>query len=282
MQENTLDPKQKLDLLINSDTTMAIATTVYIIKDGKVLLMNQTKPHTVVDNNYVGVGGKTLIRTYLTQDKEKVRHDIAVSSMMSGIFQIREKMEELAVREVEEEIGLTLDENKLEDIGTTEVRLLNKKSNEIWYIKNYVYYADGTEGKITECDEGILEFVPVDEVKSKKMLPHDRIILGERNPSTYIQSMNDDIHNIKQLRIYQKRKNQGMYILVSDYQSKEYNASGIITEEDEQIPEEYKMLTKNIPKEKLREYLRILGISEKVVGTINKNDIPMDLDSYIR
>lgn len=76
MLESALDPKQEVNFLIDNDTTIAIATTVYIIKDGKVLLMNQTKPHTVVDKYYVGIGGKTPIRTYLNEDKEKVRQDV--------------------------------------------------------------------------------------------------------------------------------------------------------------------------------------------------------------
>lgn len=167
--------------------------------------------------------------------------------MISGKFEIQEPMEDLAVREVREEVGLILSKDKLQDIGITEVRLLNKKTNEIWYIKNYIYYADGTEGEITECDEGILEFVPIEEVKTKQMLPHDRIIFGEKNSTTYIQSMNDDIHNLKQLRIYQQRQEQGIYILLPDFQSKPYDVKGIITEETNEIPEQYKMLTKDIP-----------------------------------
>lgn len=282
MLENNLDPRQELNFLIDDDTTIAVATTVYIIKDGKVLLMNQTKQHTVVDNYYIGIGGKTPIKTYLNENKEKVRHDITVSSMLSGKFEIQESMENLAIREVKEEIGLRLNKDKLQDIGITEVRLLNQKTNEIWYIKNYIYYADGTEGEITECDEGILEFIPIEEIKTKQMLPHDRIIFDEKNPTTYIQSMNDDIHNLKQLRIYQQRQEQGIYILIPDLYSKHYDVRGIITEETNEIPEQYKMLIKNIPENKLREYLKMLGISEKVIGTINKDNSPIDIDKCIR
>ena len=125
MLENTLDPKQRLNFLIDDNTIIAIATTVYIIKDGKVLLMKQTKPNTVVDKYYIGIGGKTPIRTYLNRDREKVRQDVMVSSMLSGKFEIQELMENLAIREVKEEVGLTLSKNKLQDIGITEVRLLN-------------------------------------------------------------------------------------------------------------------------------------------------------------
>ncbi len=280
--EKTLNPQQELDFLIDDNTTIAIATTVYIIKDGKVLLMKQTKSHSVVGEYYVGIGGKTPIKTYLSDDKEKVQHDTVISSMLSGKFDIQEPVEDLAVREVKEEVGLTLDKEKLRDIGMTEVRLLNQKSNELWYIKNYIYYAEGTEGEITESDEGILEFVSVEEIKSKPMLPHDRIIFGEKNPTIHIQSMNDDIHDIKQLRIHLKKQDQGMYILLPDFQSRPFQIKGIITRETDEIPEEYKMLIKVLPESKLKEYLKMLGISEQIIGTIDKDNLPIDLEDYIK
>lgn len=281
MIESKLNPRQELNLCIDDNTKVAIATTVYIIKDEKVLLMKQTKPNTVVDKYYVGIGGKTAIRTYLSEDNEKVGNDIMVSSMLSGKLEIQESMEDLAIREVREEVGLRLVKDKLQDIGITEVRLLNQRVNEIWYIKNYIYYADGTEGEITECDEGELEFVPLGEVKTKPMLPHDRIIFGEKNPTSYIQSMNDDIHNLKQLRICQKRQGKGIYILLPNLQLKPCDVKGIITEETSEIPEEYKILIKSIPEEKLRAYLKSLGILERIVGTISKDNLPIDIDQYI-
>ena len=281
MNESKLNPKQELNLCMDDDTKVAIATTVYIIKDEKVLLMKQTKPHSVVDKYYVGIGGKTPIRTYLSKDKEKVGYDAMISSMLSGKFEIQESMEDLAIREVNEEVGLSLIKDKLQDIGITEVRLLNQKVNELWYIKNYIYYANGTEGKIRECDEGTLEFVPIGEVRTKPMLPHDRIIFGEKNPTTYIQSMNDDIHNLKQLRICQKRQGKGIYILLPDLQANPHDIKGIITEETSDIPKEYRMLTKSIPEEKLRAYLKSLGILERTVGTISKDNLPIDIEQYI-
>lgn len=42
------------------------------------------------------------------------------------------------------------------------------------------------------------------------------------------------------------------------------------------------MLTKDIPEKKVREYLKTLGILERVVGTINKDNLPIDIDKYIR
>ena len=138
--DDAQNPQQELNFLIDDATTVAIATTVYIIRDGKVLLMKQTKPHSVVDKYYVGIGGKTPIKTYLSDSKEKVNYDVMVSSMLNETFEIQESIEDLAVREVEEEVGITLDKEELQDIGLTEVRLLNQKSNELWYIKNYILF----------------------------------------------------------------------------------------------------------------------------------------------
>ncbi len=280
--DSSTDPRQGLNFLIDDHTNVAIATTVYIIKEGKVLLMKQTKPHTVVDGYYVGIGGKTPIKTNLKQDREKVRQDVMVSSFLSGTFELKETMEDLAVREVKEEVGLTLHKGKLQDIGISEVRLLNQKSNEIWYIKNYIYYIDGSEGEITECDEGTLEFVPIDDIRTKAMLLHDRIIFGERNPSTYIQSMNDEIHHLKQLRICQEKYGKKIYIILPDFESKPDTVIGVVTEESYEMPSQFKMATKYIPENKLREYLKTLGISEKVVGKINKDNSPIEIDKYIK
>lgn len=54
-----------------------------------------------------------------------------------------------------------------------------------------------------------------------------------------------------------------------------------ITEETSEIPEQYKMLMKAIPEEKLRAYLKSLGILERIVGTISKDNLPIDIDQYI-
>lgn len=282
MLTKPLDPRQDLNFLIDDNTREVVAVTVYIIKDGKVLRMRQTKPHTVVGGYYVGVGGKTPIKTYQNKSYEKTRHDVIVSSMLSGEFALEESPEELAAREVREEVGLLLNPDKLEDIGITTVRLLNSKSNELWHIKNFIYYADGTEGKLKDCDEGILEWISIEDVKKIKMLPHDKIILGEKRPGIYIESINDDIHALKQLRIQLRRGEENLYILVRDFDSEDYGVSGVITRRTNEIPVEYEELVKHIPEDKLREILGTLGILEKVVRKINKDNCPIDLDFYIK
>ena len=114
------------------------------------------------------------------------------------------------------------------------------------------------------------------------MLPHDKIILGEKRPGIYIQSMNDDIHNLKQLRIQLKRGKENLYILVRGLDSEDYGVSGVRTRRTNEIPAEYEELARHITEEKLRDILKTLGILEKEVGKINKGNSPIDLDGYIK
>ena len=282
MLTNSIDPRQGLDFRINENTKDAFAVTVYIIKDGKVLLMRQTKPHTVVAGYYVGIGGKTSITTNLSQRHEKTRHDVIISAMQSGKFALGESMRELGARETNEETGLSLDSNKLQDIGITVVRLLNGKSDELWYIQNFIYYADGTEGELKDCDEGILEWIPIEDVKNIKMLPHDKIILGEKSQGMYIESINDDIHGLKRLRIKLEKGEETLYILVTDFDSEDYEVSGDKTQKIYEIPAGYQEITKHIPEDKLREILGKLRNLEKEVGKINQDNCTIDIAGYLR
>ncbi len=284
MSENILnpnDPRQVLDFCSDDNTLEAFAVTVYIIRDGKVLLMRQTKPNTVVPDSYVGIGGKTTVKTYLTRSAEKTNYDVVTSSLLSGKFDLGESMESLAVREVKEEVGLDLDQERLENIGMSSVRLLNPKTNEIWHIKNFIYYADTTEFNeedLTDCIEGKLEFVPISELSQKPMLLHDKIILNEKNPSTYIESIVDTSHKVSRLRIKQQKGKQVIYVLLPDGESNPHKVYGVLTETTEEIPETYSKWVKDIPKEKLKEFLESLGILEQEIGRFGGEDCPIDLD----
>ena len=120
------------DFSLTDHTTEPIAVTVYIIKDDKVLLLNQTKSHTVVPDLWVGIGGKAPINSYLGTTSEKTNHDVLMTSLISGKLQSSESLEQIAAREVNEETGLTIDSSKLNYIGASTVRLLNNKTDELW------------------------------------------------------------------------------------------------------------------------------------------------------
>lgn len=258
------DPMIPLDFNLTDDTKDAIAVTVYIIKDGKVLLLNQTKSHTVVPDLWVGIGGKTPVQTYLSTTSEKTNHQVVISSLYTGDLQIPEHLEQVAAREVNEETGLTIDPAKLQDIGSSTVRLRNHKTDELWRIFNYVYNADGTEGQLSECDEGTLEWFPIEQVPTLPMHRHDKIIFNEKDPSTSIETIIDDINSEYRLRITKEKNRKKIHILLPSFKSEPHTIKGVITKPTDYQPGIkdylYNELPKHLPPESLKSYLDNLGI----------------------
>ena len=257
------DPMMPLDFNLTDDTKEAIAVTVYIIKDGKVLLLNQTKSHTVVPDLWVGIGGKTPVQTYLSTTSEKTNHQVIISSLLSSQLKIPAPLEQVDAREVNEETGLTIDPAKLQDIGSSTVRLLNHKTDELWRISNFIYYADGTEGQLSECDEGTLEWFPIEQVPTLPMHRHDKIIFHEQAPSMRIETIIDDINSEYRLRITKEKDGKKIHILLPSFKSEPNTVKGVITQTTDYPPDIKKYLlqelTKPLPPESLKSYLEHLG-----------------------
>ena len=241
------DPMIPLDFNLTDDTKDAIAVTVYIIKDGKVLLLNQTKSHTVVPDLLVGIGGKTPVQTYLSTTSEKTNHQVVISSLYTGKLQIPEPLKQVAAREVNEETGLTIDPAKLQDIGSSTVRLRNHKTDELWRIFNYVYNADGTEGQLSECDEGTLEWFPIEQIPELPMHRHDKVIFHEQDPSIYIETIIDDINSEYRLRITKEKNGKILHILLPSFKSAPHTIKGVITQPTDYGPA-YDELFKQVKK----------------------------------
>ena len=257
------DPMTPLDFNLTDDTKEAIAVTVYIIKDGKVLLLNQTKSHTVVPDLWVGIGGKTPVQTYLGTTSEKTHHEVIISSLYTGDLQIPEPLEQVAAREVNEETGLTIDPAKLQDIGSSTVRLLNSRTDELWRIFNFVYKANGSEGQLSECDEGTLEWFPIGEISELPMHRHDKIIFNEKDPSTSIETIIDDINSEYRLRITKGKNGKKIHILLPSFKSVPNTVKGVITQTTDYPPDIQNYLLQELPKhlphESLKSYLDNLG-----------------------
>lgn len=98
----------------------------------------------------------------------------------------------------------------------------------------------------------------------------------------YIESINDDIHGLKRLRIKLEKGEETLYILVIDFDSEDYEVSGDKTQKIYEIPAGYQEITKHIPEDKLRAILGKLGILEKEVGEINQDNCPIDIAGYLR
>lgn len=129
-----------------SDAVKSPLTTLcYIEQDGKYLMMHRIKKdHDVNEGKWIGVGGH---------------------------FEAGESPEECLVREVKEETGLTLTEWSFRGIVTF-------TSDE--YPTEYMclYTAKGFEGELKEdCQEGILRWVPKEEVLNLRLWEGDKVFL---------------------------------------------------------------------------------------------------------
>lgn len=123
---------------------MKNTTLCYIRRSGSYLLLHRTKKeHDLNEGKWIGVGGK---------------------------FEEGESPEECLLREVREETGLTLTDYALRGIVTFVSRRWETE-----YM--YLYTADGFTGELTDCDEGVLRWVPISRVEELPLWEGDRIFL---------------------------------------------------------------------------------------------------------
>ncbi len=123
---------------------MKNTTLCYIRKDDSYLMLHRVKKENDLNRDkWIGVGGK---------------------------FLPDESPEECLIRETLEETGLTLTRFSLRGIVT-----FVSARWETEYM--YLYTADGFEGTISDCDEGVLEWVPIARVPELELWEGDRIFL---------------------------------------------------------------------------------------------------------
>lgn len=122
-----------------------LTTLCYVEQDGKYLMMHRVKKdHDVNEGKWIGVGGH---------------------------FEEGESPEECLVREVREETGLTLTDWRFRGIITF-------TSDE--YPTEYMclYTAEGFTGELKEdCPEGVLQWVPKEEVLNLRLWEGDKVFL---------------------------------------------------------------------------------------------------------
>ncbi|MBO4462254.1 MAG: 8-oxo-dGTP diphosphatase [Lachnospiraceae bacterium] len=125
---------------------MLNTTLCYIEKDNKYLMLHRVKKVNDLNHDkWVGIGGK---------------------------FMENETPEECLLREVKEETGLTLTEYRLRGIVTF---LSDKWEGEYMYL----FTATDYTGEMIECDEGNLEWVPVDKVCDLPIWEGDKLFFNE-------------------------------------------------------------------------------------------------------
>ena len=123
---------------------MINTTLCYIEKDGKYLMLHRIKKKNDLNHDkWIGVGGKFL-------DKESP--------------------EDCLIRETLEETGLTLTDYEYRGIVT-----FISDMYETEYM--HLFKATGFSGQIKECDEGVLEWIEKDKLRSIPQWEGDKIFL---------------------------------------------------------------------------------------------------------
>ena len=112
---------------------MKQTTLCYLEQDGRYLMLHRVrKAHDENHDKWIGVGGK---------------------------FEDRESPEDCARREVLEETGLTLTDYRYCGIIT-----FVSDQWETEYM--HLFHATGFTGALRECDEGVLEWVPIKQINA--------------------------------------------------------------------------------------------------------------------
>ena len=123
---------------------MKHTTLCYIEKDGKYLMLHRVKKvNDLNQDKWIGIGGK---------------------------FEDKESPEECMLREAYEETGLTLINPEYRGILTF---VSDKWPTE--YI--HLFYANNFLGELIDCDEGNLEWVPIQDIYSLPLWQGDKIFL---------------------------------------------------------------------------------------------------------
>lgn len=121
-----------------------MSTLCYISRDDVVLMLHRTvKKNDINHDKWIGVGGH---------------------------FEHGESPEDCVLREVREETGYTLTSYKFRGIVT-----FVYGEDTVEYM--HLYTADGFQGEPVECDEGVLEWVPRNQIMDLDLWDGDRIFL---------------------------------------------------------------------------------------------------------
>jgi 8-oxo-dGTP diphosphatase len=124
---------------------MKIGTLCYLRKNGKTLMLHRIKKENDMhEGKWNGLGGK----------------------VQSG-----ESPEECAVREVFEESGLRVIDPQMRGFIT----FPNFANDDDWYV--FLFVADQFDGELIDSPEGVLQWVPTDELLDLNLWEGDRIFI---------------------------------------------------------------------------------------------------------
>ena len=110
--------------------------------------------------------GNRYLMLHRIKKKNDLNHDKWVA--VGGGFEDKESPEECLLREVREETGLLLTSYRLRGIVTFVSDIYETE-----YM--YVYTANGYTGELTDCDEGVPEWIEKEKIKELPQWEGDRI-----------------------------------------------------------------------------------------------------------
>ncbi len=111
--------------------------------------------------------GDSCLMLHRVKKKNDINHDKWIG--IGGKFEDRESPEDCLLREVLEETGLILTHWRYRGLVT----FLSETDQE----QMHLFTADGFTGELKECDEGELEWVPMDRLQDLTLWEGDRIFL---------------------------------------------------------------------------------------------------------
>ena len=109
-----------------------------------------------------------MLMLHRVKKKNDINHDKWIG--VGGHFEHGESPEDCVLREVMEETGYTLTSYKFRGIVT-----FVYGEDTVEYM--HLYTADGFQGEPVECDEGVLEWVPRNQIMDLELWEGDRIFL---------------------------------------------------------------------------------------------------------
>ena len=125
----------------------------YLIKNNCYLMLHRNKKQNDMNHDkYIGIGGH---------------------------IENGETKEEACIREIKEETGLTV--HSLEYAG--EILFVNDNYEEMMYI----FKTNDFSGELIECDEGTLQWVPIDKVLDLNLWEGDRKFLPKLRNGEFIK-----------------------------------------------------------------------------------------------
>ncbi len=124
---------------------MKLATLCYVQKDGKTLMLYRNKKENDYhEGKWNGLGGK---------------------------FEPGESPEDCAIREIKEEAGLNVKSLKLK--GFITFPMFDGKED--WYV--FLFVRDDFEGELIDSPEGMLKWIPNDELEKLNLWEGDKIFI---------------------------------------------------------------------------------------------------------